>query len=126
MKVAIIGSRNLGADGYANYTPIRKLASQIYIKILCIIGGFKLSDSQCGCKAFGRAAARDIFKRCTVDGFAFDFEAILWSGRLGYSIDELPVSVINHRASKVNVLRDSVRMLRDIIRIKKKVKNTEL
>lgn len=122
----IIGSRNLGADGYANYTPIRKLASKIYIKILCIIGGFKLSDSQCGCKAFGRAAARDIFKRCTVDGFAFDFEAILWSGRLGYSIDELPVSVINHRASKVNVLRDSVRMLRDIIRIKKKVKNTEL
>lgn len=122
----MIGSRNLGKDGYEGYTFIRKLASKIYIRILCMIGGFKLSDSQCGCKAFGSSAAKDIFGRCTVDGFAFDFEAILWAGRLGYSIDELPVKIINHRESKVNVLRDSVKMLRDLMRIKKNVKNTKI
>ena len=122
----LIGSRNISDDGYEGYSFLRKIMSKVYIKILCITGGFKLSDSQCGCKAFRQSAVRKIFPRCEVNGFAFDFEAILWSGRLGYSIDELPVSVINHRASKVNVLRDSVRMLRDIIRIKKKVKNTEL
>ena len=122
----MIGSRNLGKDGYEGYTLVRKLASKAYIKVLCIIGGFKLSDSQCGCKAFCRMAARDIFERCTVDGFAFDFEAILWAGRLGYSIDELPVKIINHRESKVNVLRDSIKMLRDLLRIKKSVKNSRI
>lgn len=121
----IIGSRNLDADGYEGYTLMRRLASKIYIKVLCIIGGFKLSDSQCGCKAFSCEAAKDIFGRCTVDGFAFDFEAILWAGRLGYSISELPVKIINHRESKVNVLRDSVRMLKDLMRIKRSVRKTK-
>lgn len=40
----VIGSRNLSEDGYAEYTAIRKLASKIYIKVLCLVGGFKLSD----------------------------------------------------------------------------------
>lgn len=120
----IIGSRNLDKDGYEGYTVLRKLASKIYIKVLCLVGGFKLSDSQCGCKAFDGKAAKDIFSRCTVDGFAFDFEAILWAGKLGYSVSELPAKIINHRESKVNVLRDSVRMLRDLMRIKRNVKKT--
>ena len=122
----IIGSRNLHKDGYEGYTAMRKLASRMYIKVLCLVGGFKLSDSQCGCKAFGAGAAKDIFGRCTVDGFAFDFEAILWAGRLGYSVSEMPVKIINHRESKVNVLRDSVRMLRDLMRIKRNVKKTKI
>ena len=121
----IIGSRNLDKDGYEGYTAIRRLASKLYIKVLCIVGGFRLSDSQCGCKAFGKKAAKDIFGRCEVDGFAFDFEAILWAGKLGYSISELPVKIINHRESKVNVLRDSTRMLRDLLRIKRNVRKKE-
>lgn len=122
----IIGSRNLGKDGYEGYTALRKLASKLYIKVLCTVGGFKLSDSQCGCKAFSKRAAKDIFERCTVDGFAFDFEAILWAGKLNYSISEYPVKIINHRESKVNVLRDSVRMLRDLMKIKKNIKKEGL
>ena len=119
----LIGSRNLNKDGYSEYTLIRKIASKIYIKVLCIVGGFKLSDSQCGCKAFSGKAAKDIFGRCKVNGFAFDFEAILWADKLGYKIDELPVKIINHRESKVNVIKDTFKMLRDLIRIKKSVKN---
>ena len=121
-----IGSRNLNKDGYEGYTFLRRAASKLYIKVLCIVGGFRLSDSQCGCKAFEREAAREIFSRCEVNGFAFDFEAILFAGKLGYKIKEIPVKVINHRESKVNVLRDSLRMLRDLLRIKKRVKNAKI
>ena len=122
----MIGSRNIGNDGYEGYTWLRRIASRAYIKVLCLFGGFKLSDSQCGCKAFSKEAAKEIFSRCTTDGFAFDFEAILWAGKLKYSISELPVKIINHRESKVNVLRDSVRMLKDLIRIKKRVKKAKI
>lgn len=122
----VIGSRNLNNDGYEGYTLLRKIMSKVYIKVLCIAGGFKLSDSQCGCKAFRRNAADTIFPRCLVDGFAFDFEAILWAVKLGYKIAEMPVKVVNHRESKVRIVRDTLRMLRDLRQMKKRIKKTEI
>ncbi len=119
----VIGSRNLDKDGYAGYTFTRKLASKIYIKVLCLVGGFRLSDSQCGCKAFRRGAAEKIFSRCEVDGFAFDFEAILRAGKYGMRIEEIPVKVINHRESKVHLLKDALKMLGDLHKMKKKIIN---
>ena len=118
----VFGSRNLDKDGYEGYTMIRKLASKAYLRLLSLAGGFRLSDSQCGCKAFSGAAAEKIFSRLEVNGFAFDFEAILWATTLGYSISEMPVKIINHRESKVNVIKDTFKMLSDLRRIKKQVK----
>ena len=114
----VIGSRNLSKDGYEGYTAIRRIMSKAYIKVLCIVGGFKLSDSQCGCKAYKQTAAKDIFSRCKVDGFAFDFESIIWAQKLGYKIIEMPVKIINHRESTVRVFRDTARMLRDLVKIR--------
>ena len=122
----VIGSRNLHKDGYEGYTFIRKLASKIYIKVLCLVGGFKLSDSQCGCKAFTRETVWEIFPRCEVNGFAFDFEAILWSQRYGCKIVEMPVKIINHRESKVNVLKDTFKMLKDLGKMKRRIKKIEI
>ena len=52
------------------------------------------------------------------DGFAFDFEVMMLAKGLGLSVAQLPVKIINHRDSKVQVLRDSIRMFGDIIRIR--------
>lgn len=117
----VIGSRNLDKDGYSGYTFLRRVASKAYIFLLGIVGGFRLSDSQCGCKGFSHDAVQKIFPRCEVDGFAFDFEAILWAGKLGIGIVEMPVKVINHGTSKVHVLRDSLKMLKDLHRMKKRI-----
>ena len=122
----VIGSRNLSKDGYEGYTAIRKLASKMYIKVLSIVGGFKLSDSQCGCKAFTGSAAKKIFSLCEVDRFAFDFECILWAVKFGMKIVEMPVKIINHRESKVSVLRDSFKMVRDILKMKKRIKKAKV
>ena len=122
----IIGSRNLSKDGYEGYTFIRKVASKIYIKVLCFIGGFRLSDSQCGCKAFTKDTVQKIFPRCEVNGFAFDFEAILWATKLGLKIKEIPVKVINHRESKVHVVSDTFKMLKDLSKMKKRIRRIEI
>ena len=122
----VIGSRTLHKEGYEGYTAIRKLASKTYIKVLCIIGGFKLSDSQCGCKAFTGKAAGKIFPRCEINRFAFDFECILWAVKHGMRIVEMPVKIINHRESKVNVLRDAPKMVRDILRMKRRIKKAKI
>lgn len=122
----VIGSRNLHKDGYEGYTAIRKLASKAYIKVLCILGGFKLSDSQCGCKAFTGKAVKKIFPRCEINRFAFDFECILWAVKYGMKIAEMPVKIINHRESTVNVMRDAPKMVRDILKMKKRIKKAKI
>ena len=120
----VIGSRNLEKNGYEGYTLYRRIASKVYIRVLCMVGGFHLSDSQCGCKAFRGDAAERIFSKCEVNGYAFDFEAILWATEWNMKIVEMPVKVINHGHSKVKLLRDTVRMLRDLRRMKKRIKST--
>ena len=122
----VIGSRNISKDGYEGYTLLRKLMSKTYIKVLCMTGGFKLSDSQCGCKAFRGEAAKKIFSRCEVNGFAFDFEAILWAQKFGFKIAEMPVKIINHRESKVHVFSDTFKMLGDLRKMKKRIKKTQI
>lgn len=121
-KQMLIGSRVLHPKGYEGYTFLRKLASKAYIKVLNLYGGLKLSDSQCGCKAYRGTAIKEIFSRCETDGFAFDFETILWAQKLGCGIVEMPVKIINHRDSKINVVRDTFRMLKELRAIKKRVK----
>lgn len=122
----IIGSRNLSKDGYEDYTFIRRIASKTYIKIIAIAAGFKLSDSQSGIKGFRREAAQKVFRNCEVDRFAFDLEAIMIAQKAGFTIEEMPVKIINHRESKVRVLRDAVKMLSDVRKMKKRIKKMEL
>ena len=119
----IIGSRNLDKTGYDGYTFMRKIMSKVYIKLLCLVGGFKLSDSQCGFKAFSRKAAETVFSECLVDRFAFDFEVIIRAQGHGFKISEMPVKIVNHRESSVRPLRDAFKMLGDIRRIKRMIKN---
>lgn len=125
-KSVLIGSRPLHPEGYEGYTFLRKLTSKIYMLILNKTGGFRLSDSQCGCKAYKGDAIRAIFSRVETKGFAFDFETILWAQKLGFGIIEMPVKIINHRDSKVNVIRDSIKMLGEVRRIKNRVKMYDL
>ncbi len=122
----LIGSRNLEGDGYEGYSKRRKLASKIYIKVIAVFAGFRLSDSQCGFKAFRGASARKIFSACTIDGFSFDLEVIKVAQKLKMKLVEMPVKIVNHRESKVNILSDALKMLRDIRIIKKRVKNLKV
>lgn len=122
----IIGSRNLSKDGYEDYTFLRRVASKTYIKVIAIAAGFKLSDSQSGIKAFRREAAQKVFRNCEVNRFAFDLEAIMIAQKAGFKIEEMPVKIINHRESKVNVFRDSLKMLSDVRKMKKRIKKMEL
>ena len=119
---AVTGSRRLSGGGYEGYTPIRKIASAVYFGILKTVGGLRLSDFQCGFKSFRGDLARRIFAECETNGFAFDFEVLLLAEKLAVRIEEMPVTIINHRASTVHVVRDSIRMLRDLLRIKKRVR----
>ena len=82
-----------------------------------VLGGER--DTQCGMKAFSAEAARQIFERTTIDGFAFDIELFVIADRLGLEVAEVPVEVENSERSTVKVVRDATRLVTDLFRIRR-------
>ena len=122
----LVGSRAKHPEGYEGYTFVRRVASKAYLLFLRVFAGFGLSDSQCGFKLFEGECARRVFSLCECDGWAFDFEALMIAKKTGASFGELPVKIINHGESRINVVSDSVKMLRELAKIKKRVKKLEV
>ena len=85
------------------------------VQLLCVKG---IDDTQCGFKMFTDEAAEDIFKRCKLDGFGFDFEAMMIARDLGYEIAEVPIRWRHQEGSKVVLMRDGPRMLRDLFKLR--------
>ena len=117
----VIGSRRIGPNGYQSYPPLRLLASRCFNLLVRLISGLTY-DTQCGIKGYRREAARRIFSKCTINGFSFDFEVLMRADKLGLKVEQIPVSVINFRESKVNIIKDSYRMFRDLFRIRRIVR----
>ncbi len=103
---------------------LRRKMGQTFNAILRMIAGIRLADTQCGFKAFRRTAREAIFSLQKIDGFAFDVEVLLLAGRLGFSVEDMPVQWANAQGSKVRIVRDSWRMLCDAIRVRRLVART--
>ncbi len=100
---------------------LRRSMGQAFNSLLQALSLVAFRDTQCGFKAFRRAAAHAIFSRQTIDGFAFDVEVLLLADRLGYRTADLPVEWINSPESRVHIVRDGVRMIRDTLRVRKRL-----
>ncbi len=98
---------------------LRERMGQTFNRVLQRLSLVPWKDTQCGFKAFRHDAAREIFSRQKLDGFAFDVEVLLLATQLGYQIEALPVEWINSAESKVRIVRDSLRMLRDALRMRR-------
>lgn len=119
----VIGSRRLNGQGYKDYPLLRLITSKGFALIVRVLSGLPY-DTQCGIKGYRREAAQALFSRCATDGFAFDFEVLLRAQRAGMAVEQEAVTIVNHRDSKVNLLRDSVRMFRDLLRIRARVRQS--
>jgi dolichyl-phosphate beta-glucosyltransferase len=100
---------------------LRRHMGQAFNSIIRQLAMTGVHDTQCGFKAFRRAAAQAIFARQQIDGFAFDVEVLLLAQRLGFRVADLPVEWHNSPESKVRIVQDSLQMLWDAIRIRRMV-----
>jgi dolichyl-phosphate beta-glucosyltransferase len=103
---------------------LRRKMGQTFNAILRMIAGIRLADTQCGFKAFRRAAREAVFSLQKLDGFAFDVEVLLLAERLGFAVEDMPVQWSNAEGSKVRIIRDSWRMLLDAIQVRRLVNRT--
>jgi dolichyl-phosphate beta-glucosyltransferase len=122
-----IGSRPLRESNLEIRQPIHRemlgRTFNAFVQMLAIRG---IKDTQCGFKLVKRDPAKEIFSRCTFDGFSFDFEVLRIARDLGYRIDEVPIRWRHQEGSKVVLMRDGPRMLRDLVKLRLRGKKARL
>lgn len=120
-----IGSRDIHGSRLVVHQPwYREFAGRTFNKVVQLLATPGIHDTQCGFKLLTRTAAREIFSRCTLDGFSFDVEAIYVARRLGYHVVEVPVHWMHQEgaaafATKKAYLLHGLRMLADLLRIRR-------
>ena len=77
-----------------------------------------VQDTQCGGKAYTAEAAKDLFSRQRLDGFAFDAEVLFLARRAGYRVTEIPFTLRQDHETSIDLLSDAPRMLADLARIR--------
>ena len=86
----------------------------LLIQLLAVSG---IWDTQCGFKVFRADVAENIFKRCKMDRWALDIEALALARKFDYKIGIIPVYWINNPDSRVG-LKGYLITLRELFRIK--------
>jgi dolichyl-phosphate beta-glucosyltransferase len=93
----------------------RRVATRVFRAVVKRVVACGVTDTQCGLKLFSRRAAREIFSRTTIDGFAFDTEVVTLTQRLGLPFERIPVTLINDYASTLSLRRNALPMLLDVL-----------
>jgi len=114
-----IGSRALpGSDVQLRQGLVRQSMGRIFNRIIRMMTGLTLQDTQCGFKLLDRERTRPLFEKMVVDRFAFDVELLFLCRRFGLSVREVPVIWRNAPGSKVSILGDPLNMLLDVLRVR--------
>ncbi|HEX2040527.1 MAG TPA: glycosyltransferase, partial [Acidimicrobiales bacterium] len=116
----VIGSRrHVDTTTLVRARRLREVTGRLFnlLTFVVLLGQYR--DTQCGLKGFRRDAARLLFSRTRIDGFAFDVEVLHLAERYRLTLREVPVELANTSESSVRVGRDSLRMLWDVFRIRR-------
>lgn len=116
----VAGSRALSQSKILRKQPLYRQAGSwgFGLTMRMITGLRAINDTQCGFKFFLQAAAKTIFQYQTIDGYMFDIEILLIAQRLGYTIEEMPVSWRDDGDSRLQLLSGNIRNVRDLFRIR--------
>ena len=110
-----IGSRWLERGRQTQRQPLyRQFFGRCFNFVTRAVMGMKFADTQCGFKAFTRAAAQTVFHLQTIERWGFDPEILFIAIKRGYWIIEVPVSWAHDERTRMSYLRDGFKMLQEI------------
>jgi len=110
-----IGSRWLERTRQSIRQPLyRQFFGRCFNLVTHAVMRLPYADTQCGFKAFTRAAAQTIFQLQTIERWGFDPEILFIARKRGYRVVEVPVSWAHDERTRISYLRDGTRMLQDI------------
>jgi len=110
-----IGSRWLERGRQTQCQPLyRQFFGRCFNAVTRTVMGLKFADTQCGFKAFTRAAAQTVFQLQTIERWGFDPEILFIAIKRGFWIIEVPVSWAHDERSRMSYLKDGMKMLEEI------------
>jgi glycosyltransferase involved in cell wall biosynthesis len=114
-----IGSRWLKSSRQTHRQPLyRQFFGRCFNWFVRAVMGLPFADTQCGFKAFTRAAAQTVFQLQTVDRWGFDPEILFIALKRGYRIVEVPVSWAHDERTRMSYLKDGLQMLQEIAMVR--------
>jgi len=114
-----IGSRWVQSSLQTERQPLyRQLFGRIFNLMLRITLGLKFKDTQCGFKAFTRAAAQKIFPQQQIERWGFDPELLYLAKKFGFKVVEVPVVWGHSGGTCISPLRDGTRMFLEMLRVR--------
>lgn len=114
-----MGSRWLNSALQTERQPLlRQLYGRLFNLLLRVVLGLNYRDTQCGFKAFNRAAAQAIFPLQRIERWGFDPEILFIAGKRRLRVTEVAVEWAHDHGSKINPLRDGMRMLLEVLSIR--------
>jgi dolichyl-phosphate beta-glucosyltransferase len=110
-----IGSRWLESGRQTHRQPLyRQFFGRCFNAVCRMVMQLPFADTQCGFKAFTRAAAHTVFQLQTIERWGFDPEILFIGIKRGYRIVEVPVSWAHDERSRMSYLRDGMQMLKEL------------
>jgi glycosyltransferase involved in cell wall biosynthesis len=110
-----IGSRWLERNRQTIQQPLyRQIFGRCFNAITRGVMGLPFKDTQCGFKAFRRPAAQVIFRLQRIERWGFDPEILFIARKLGYRIQEVPVTWGHDERSRMSYLKDGMKMLEEM------------
>ncbi len=89
----VLGSKRHPASR-VNYPKRRRFYSWIYQRVIRILFGLNVTDTQAGLKFLKREVAKDVVPRALVKQYAFDLEMLVIAHQLGYHrVFEAPIEL---------------------------------
>jgi glycosyltransferase involved in cell wall biosynthesis len=96
-----IGSRWLERNRQSIRQPLyRQILGRCFNGVTRAVMGLPFADTQCGFKAFTRAAAQTVFQLQTIERWGFDPEILFIALKRGFRVDEVPVSWAHDQLSQ--------------------------
>jgi glycosyltransferase involved in cell wall biosynthesis len=110
-----IGSRWLESGRQTHRQPLyRQFFGRCFNAVTRAVMGLRFADTQCGFKAFTRAAAQTVFQLQTIERWGFDPEILFIALKRGYRVVEVPVSWHHDERSRISYLKDGLKMLEEV------------
>jgi dolichyl-phosphate beta-glucosyltransferase len=96
----------------------RRVMGDVFRAVVHLLVPTDIKDTQCGGKMYTAEAAKDLFARQRLNGFAFDAEVLFLARRAGYRVREIPFALRQYGETRIDFLADTPKMLRDLFIIR--------
>ena len=114
-----IGSRWLDRGRQTIHQPLyRQFFGRCFNAVTRMVMRLPFADTQCGFKAFTRAAAQTVFQLQRIERWGFDPEILFIALKRGYTVREVSVTWGHDERSRISYLKDGIKMLEELLYIR--------